>query len=879
MNLPTPLATLPDTVWKWIGGFIGAFVAVTIANAALTATVLAMTDAGDDVTPDSAESSSFQLAIFALVHAWTGHLGFGASTDEFSGGAGVTFPLGVFAVLGLAALAWAARWLTRSFRPASRAAMWGQIAAAVVGSLIILLILGLIGRPSDDEFYISALGFGGVVRTVFLLALVATIGVALAVPRGRRIDALFGRQVSRVVQQVWSSIDAALVHVAAWSVIGLLLGLAAAVVIRDDIPFGVSVLYVLAAVPAAMSWGNLGGIGFSVSGSQDIVEFMPSEYLDNTTFTLFSEETHAALWLLPLLTVAVVAFIAVRLTLLRAPGSSIDVRHLAATPFALVVAWFVITRVVGRMGADLSIEDSTEEVSGDFAVGPVWWTFVLLFLIGIVIELVHAFVGVTLVQLLPRSLVQRLVPRPHPAWGPYLGGVPGPPSAAGQPPSQPTPPPPAQPGDQQATPAQPEDEPTVQAPAATSEREDTTVTGASAAAWGQSTWAAPAQTSWGEGSPQQWGQPQPVSRRSKIIAGSVVGALALVVLAWVVLGQIGKRYFGPEGVALDYASAVVEGRGSDAVEIGRVNVADRHRVLLSDEVYGASESRPDAAEVVDVEESDDGESATVTVEFEQDGRRFTQDLAAEKSGRRMLVFSGWELRPVELREASATVIGDSVTVNGETVDVSEIAGPNDPHVTPLGSDGDVVPGYELSLPALPGSYELEAPTTKFSASEAVTVDVPGDDSQEGEEDLETGEAPTVAATPNKAFADEVNAQIKKKVDGCVSNFDEETCPWNSQYADDSDYKGVTFSVDGYPTYTAPDGGDEETLREGEGLSLDLDDSVEVTEEATCTDETFFCDENDTTDTTTGMSTSGWSVTYEGDKLSVDWSDDVDWEDY
>ena len=875
--MPSPLATLPPTVWKWIGGFIGAFVAVTIANAALTATVLAMMDAGDDVTPDSTESSSFQLAIFALVHAWTGHIGLGSSTDEFSGGAGLIFPLGVFAMLGLAAMTWAARWLTRSFRPVSRTALWGQIAAAVFGALLILLVLGLIGRPSDDEFSISALGFGGMVRLVFLLTLAATIGVALAVPRGHRVGALFGSQVSRMVQQVWSSIDAALVHVAAWSVIGLLLGLVAAVVWRDDIPFGVSALYVLAAFPAAMSWGHLGGIGFSVSGSQDLVDFMPSDVLENTTFTLFSDESHAALWLLPLLTVAVVALIAVRLTLLREPGSSIDVRHLAATPFALVIVWFVITRVVGRMGANLSIEDSTDEISGDFAVGPVWWTFVLLFLTGIVIELVHAFAGVTLVQVLPRALVQRLVPRPHPAWGPYLGGVPGPP-AGGPPPSPSAPPPtPAQPGDQQTTPPQPEDQPTVRASAAQGEGEDTTVTGASPAASGQSTWEAPAQSSWGEGSPQQWGQPQPVSRRSKIIAGAVVGALAFGVLAWVVLGQIGKRYFGPEGVALDYASAVVEGRGSDAAEIGRVNVADRHRVLLGDEVYGASETRPDAAEVVDVQESEDGDSATVTVEFEQDGRRFTQDLAAEKSGRRMLVFSAWELRPVELREASATVIGDSVTVNGETVDVADIASPNDPHVTPLGSDSDVVPGYELSLPALPGSYEFEVPTTKFSASEAVTVDVPGGDGQEGEGDPETGEAPTVAATPNKAFTDEVNAQIKKKVDGCVSNYDEETCPWNSQYADDSDYKGVTFSVDGYPTYTAPDGGDEETLREGEGLGLDLDDSVEVTEEATCTDDTFWCDENDTTDTTSGMSTTGWSVMYEGDKLSVEWSDDAEWD--
>ena len=872
--MPTPLATLPPTVWKWIGGFIGAFVAVTIANAALTATVFAMTDAGDEVTPDSAESSSFQVAIFAIVHAWTGHLGLGSSTDEFSGGAGLTFPLGVFAVLGLAAMTWAARWLTRSFRPVSRAALWGQIAAAVAGALIILLVLGLIGRPSDDDFYISALGFGGVLRLVFLLTLAATIGVALAVPRGHRVGALFGSQVSRVVRQVWSSIDAALVHVAAWSVIGLLLGLVVAVVWRDDVPFGVSVLYVLAAFPAAMSWGHFGGLGLSGSGSQDMVDFMPQSFLDDTTITLFSEEAHAALWLLPLLTVVVVALIAVRLTLLREPGSSIDVRHLAVTPLALVILWFFVTRAVGRMGASLSIEDASDNFSGEYAVGPVWWTFVLLFLTGIVIELVHAFAGVTLVQLLPRSLVQRLVPRPHPAWGPYLGGVPGSPPAGGPPPSQSPPPPtPAQSGGPQTTPPEPEEQPTVRASAATSDGEDTTVTGASAAASGQSTWGAPAQSSWGEGSPQQWGQPQPVSRRSKIIAGSVVGALALGVLAWVVLGQIGKRYFGPEGVALDYASAVVEGRASDAIELGHVNVADRHRLLLSDDVYQSIEGRPEAAEVKDVEESDDGESATVTLEFEQGGERFTQTVEAERSGRQKLFFPQWELQPIELPSASLTVASDKVEVGEQTLDLAQYAEPDDERLAPLGTDDESADkSYSVNLPALPGKYSFGLPSTKFMEADPVEVTIAPDEvgSDEGADYGEDG--PTLAAQPGKDFSKEVDAQIKKKIDSCISDYNEDTCPWDTSYDDPADYTNRSFSVDEYPSASVSD---TDTVREGEEISLTMESSLQVTEEASCrSDELFGCrDRGDTVDTTKYLSTSGWYAVVKGDSITVDWSDE------
>ena len=871
--MPTPLAALPNTVWKWIGGFIATFLVVTIAHGVLLATVVAMTDSGDDVTPDSDESSSFQVAIFALVHAWTGHLGIGSSSDEFSGGAGVVFPLGVLAMLGLAALAWAARWLTQSFRPTSRAAMWGQVAAAVGGCVVILVVLGLIGRPSDDEFYISALGFGAVFRVVFLLTLAAVVGAALAVPRGQRIGALFGSRASHLVGHVWSSIDAALIHVVAWSGIGLLVGLVLAVVWRDDVPFGISVAYVIAAIPAAMTWGHLGGIGLSGSGSQDMVEFLPESFLDSTTLSLFSEETHAALWLLPLPTVAVVVLLAVRLTLLREPGSSIDVRHLATTPFALVIVWFVMIRVMGRMGADLSIKDSSDQISGDFAVGPVWWTFVLLVLTGIVIELVHAFLGVRLVQLLPRSLVQRVVPRPNPAWGPYLGGIAGAADGAGQPSEQTGPSsPPAQPESS----APPEDQPTVRASVVKSEGEDsTTATGVPAAAPDRPEWAAPAQ-SWSASGTPQWGQPQPVSRRSKIVAGGVVGALVLGVLAWIVLGQIGKRYFGPEGVALDYASAVVDGRASDAIEAGQINVADRHRLLLTDDVYQSVDGPPAAAEVTDVEESEDGESATVTLEFEQGGQRFTQTVEADRAGRQKLFFPKWELQPVELPSASLTVAADKVEVGDQTVDLAEHAEPDDERLAPLGTDDESQPpSYRVNLPALPGKYSFGLPSTKFLEADPVEVSISADQTGGEDDGNYSEEGETLAAEPREALSEELDAQIKKKIDGCVSNFDENACPWDTSFDDTADYSKRSFTVKEYPSASVSS---TDTVREGEEFSLDLGGSVAIEEEATCrTDSAFGCRRGGTTDTTQYLSSSGWSAVIKGDSVTVEWSGDTDWD--
>lgn len=366
-----------------------------------------------------------------------------------------------------------------------------------------------------------------------------------------------------------------------------------------------------------------------------------------------------------------------------------------------------------------------------------------------------------------------------------------------------------------------------------------------------------------------WGQPQPMSRRAKAITGAVLGMVVLALLAWVVLDQIGKRYFGPEGVALDYASAVVDGRAADAVEIGRANVADRHRVLLTDAVYGSAEGRPDAAEVVDVVEDEEGESATVTVEFEQEGQRFTQELVAEQAGRRMLLFDEWRLQPVELKEASVTVLADSFTVNGETVDIGEAARPDDPHIAPMGTDSGVIPGYELSVPALPGRYEVEIPKSKYTRSETSTIHVTGGSE---EDDGAFGEGPTLAAQPNEAFVEEVNSQIKKKIDTCIASYEEDTCPWDSQYSDDTDYKWVSFSVDGYPSYSKDDD-ETEPLREGEGISLDFEDTPEITEEATCTDDVFFCDEGETTDSTTYMDSTGWTAMYTDGEVKVEWSDD------
>lgn len=862
MTLPAPLAALPATVWRWIGGFVGAFVLVTVAITLLSFGALALSDVdgGTDGAPE--EVSVLKLALLLTVYSWTGHIGTGINGDEdYNADGAITGPVPGAALLGLVALGLATRWLTRRFRPASRTAAWAQIAAAVAACLLVITVLGLIGRPSDDDgFFMSALAFGPVLRLGVLLTAAAVVGVALAIPRGQRVGSLAGDRAQRLVGRLMPSLDAALLHLAAWSVIGLVGGIFAAIVIRDDVPVGVSLLYLPSAISVGMAWAHLGGIGLSLEGSQDIVDFLPDELAHSSSWTVFSEQSPWVLWLLPLVALALIALIATRLTLLRAPGASVDLRHVAATAVSVAVLWFVVARMTASVSAAMDANALGEDFGANFTLGPTWWTYLLLLLVGVGIEVVHVFLGVRLVQSLPRGLVQRLVPKPHPGWGPYLGGAPVASPTQGEATTSAW-------GStaQTAPPAQTagagEDPPTV---VSVSPNPDEPTASTPAATATGTAWAA------GPGGPA-WGEARPVSGRTKVVIGLVAGAFVVLALGWFLVGQVGKRYFGPEDVALDYASAVVEGRASDAVEAGHVNVADRHRLLLDDDVYSSVKDRPEAAEVTDVKESDDGESATVTVEFEQGGERFTQELEAERSGRKMLLFPKWELKPVKLPSASLTVMSDEVKVGEQTLKVADNARPEDERLTPLGTDdGSTAPGYTMTLPALPGTYSFELPSTKFTESDPVEISIAPDQTGD-DEDAYADEGSTLSARPGGDFTDEVNAQVKKKIDDCAASYDEATCPWDTAYGNSAEYSGRSFSPEEYPAVSVTEG---ESLGEGSAVGLDLDDMVTIKEKATCrTDVDFTCDKGESQDTTQYVEPNGWYATLKGDSLTVEWTDE------
>lgn len=862
MALPSVLTSLPRTSLTWVGAFVAAFTVITAVVAATNALLLSAAgdSSGDSELPDG---SGIRMAALLFAHTWTGHLGLAYEEDDGSVSGALVTPVSAALVVGVLALVLTTRLLTSRWRPATRRMMWAQLGTAVAGSVVVLLIMGLIGRFSEDETTISALSFGGLLRTIAILMCVAVAGVTAAAPRGGRLRVLTGDRVAERLSPFVPSLDAAATHVLAWSAVGLLGGLVATIVMADDVPWSISLSYLTAAIPAAALWGHLGGIGFSAKGDQDVFEILPSELDESFSWTLLTEESPAALWLLPLVAIAVVAIVAVRLTLLRPPGSSIRITHMASTAAALLISWMVLARLLGRVSFGFEGDQGFFGADAAFSAEPAWWSLIFLALTGVAIELTHGLAGVRLIQAMPQSWVRRIAPRPHPQWMPYLTGQP---VAA-----VPTPSGSADAAVQGAGtvpvsgvfvspgadfPAGDED------PTAVTATDDPTQLRLPSVG--------------GTGAPVPdptvaWGQPRPASRRTKLIAGGVLGALMLGLIAWVVIGQVAKRNFGPESVALDYASAVVEGRADDAVEVGRMNISNGHRQLLNDEVYGAAQKRPSAAEVIDVVESDDGESATVTVEFEQDGQRTTQLLTAERDGRRLLVFPKWRLAPVSPSQLSVTVFGDTAVVNGQNIELASAASPDDPHLAPLGTDSTVVPGYVLNLPALPGTYTVDLPDSKYSDATPASIAVATDPmSAEGEPDGSYGDGAMVSARPTTKFVEEVNKQIKSTIDGCLQDFaGKSPCPWDSSFADEEDMDTPSFTISEYPKWSPAD---DVTLRDGEGVNLDLS-SKEIEETATClTDDTWFCDKGESDDTTHYVSTSGWTAMLTNGKVKVTWSE-------
>ncbi|HEY0215246.1 MAG TPA: hypothetical protein VGC57_02510 [Cellulomonas sp.] len=266
----------------------------------------------------------------------------------------------------------------------------------------------------------------------------------------------------------------------------------------------------------------------------------------------------------------------------------------------------------------------------------------------------------------------------------------------------------------------------------------------------------------------------PAARRWTLVGLSAAGVLVVLgVGGAIAVDQINTRAFGPEGVAEDYLAALEDGSASTALELGgaadsgAVDLSGAESALLTDQVYGAATDRPTRGRVTDVQRS--GDSATITVEYEQGGQMVTESLYAERDGRTAVLFDRWRLTAPTVGTIGVYLTSDAETllVNGVEVPVSDA----------------------WSLSALPGSYTLALPSSRWTESTEVTATVLG--SQWTDVD-----GPTI--TPSDALEEEAVGQAEDYLAACLASteVDPDDCP-NSAWVWD-DLTGVTWTLDQAP---------------------------------------------------------------------------------
>jgi hypothetical protein len=206
-----------------------------------------------------------------------------------------------------------------------------------------------------------------------------------------------------------------------------------------------------------------------------------------------------------------------------------------------------------------------------------------------------------------------------------------------------------------------------------------------------------------------------MSARTKRTIGLVLGSIGLVVVlvvGGVIAVNIIKGGNGPDKAVNSYLQALQNGEASKAMALSDPGLANDQRVLLTDEVYAKAGKRIDGFDIVSTKVSDD--NATVVADLHQDGRKQQTTFNLRKSNPELLD-DHWKMEssPLQsLRITSDTPVR-AILVNGQELNVG-LAGSS------TGSSG-------VNLPALPGEYTVELPSSEkyLTAPKSTTLVVIG----------------------------------------------------------------------------------------------------------------------------------------------------------
>ncbi|WP_165782760.1 hypothetical protein [Bifidobacterium margollesii] len=184
----------------------------------------------------------------------------------------------------------------------------------------------------------------------------------------------------------------------------------------------------------------------------------------------------------------------------------------------------------------------------------------------------------------------------------------------------------------------------------------------------------------------------------------------------------------------------------------------KERVLLSDGMAAGDHLIKD----VSVSEQDSTrDSKTYRIAYTVNGLHADRILTVERTGRTWLLFDRWTITTPMLTKASLTVprYVDSITVNGKTVDLTQIStslqGESDSS-TGDSSDGSSKSAHSYALYLYPGSYDVATKDSKYLTAATNRID---------------DYAPSIILKPQAkdTLKTEINDQIKQHVDECLTS--------------------------------------------------------------------------------------------------------------
>lgn len=800
----------------------------------------------------------FQLAAMALF----GRLGVGLdarSSDEFYSGVPVTgsMPNVLILAAGIVAMILWARWWAR--RSATRAAAGtssvsveepsrlGRLLVILASALAAAVVIQLITWASAlrwtiaEDYYgsysfaVSAASFQLMLGAFLIFALVLWLLSPDRLGSGRSL-------VERAAPGLRGVPRTMAVHLAVFCVpmaLALIivafvkLGAAAGLGALLWLPFALAVAFGLGHLSGATASGRFAGLDSSGMGGSTV-------YLWGTS--------------LPGWAVALVLILAV-LSVLTAALVWAHQRGWQATPRS-AASWLVLPVSYAVLGlalqlllpARFSMDAPEMELVGSGWMGLAPWTFLVFLVVGAVIEVLARFVMPAFGSAVPLKALA------------LIGGTAGAATLAAQPARAAAAPAAASasaPASPAATAAQGGDAPiSATAQPSYDSASETSEEGVGTGTQSLPVTAAAASTSDPQAASTQPMGPPPRTpeqkKRARLILLILGGAL-LLVIALIVAHQILMRtVFSPAHEVEDMLGSVRDGRASEVVEVMNPNVPTEERLLLDDEIYAVSGTPVEDFEVTDVQRT--GGTAMVTADVTQNAVTTSRTFELDRSGRQALIFPQWEFAE-DSEDLYGTVTlevpeTDTLTINGVEREIPES-----------------IRGETREFAALPGDYSF------IPAADSKYVTYGDEIKAEVRVDGSGGQDSPISFEPQytDALEEDVTTAVNAKLDECATSteFDPEGCPFSySTFDDEEDYRGASWSIDDYPSYSVSADYDSE-----DGLRFDTVDRGEATvdyEHNTEYDDDEPADW-ESEDSQSGFSVSG-SVSIDGDSVSVELDD-------